>query len=238
MKGAVGTRRQRMQRRWRLERREIERQLSFVPKFEGLEVLHRHQSSPPQIIFSVWKGNDPVGNNEELIIPRSAVTSLFTWENERPACPDGRFYGEYKDSILKLVSSARAYLGQDPQEPSFSDKLWIAYDLAVDLCYVPAPSGGNLSEVRDTAELFGEETSHRLWAYVDGLMEKYHEDRMSGRCSVAASMAYDPEMEERKVDADISLFKILKASIEGIDDSIPPPDLMEIQQDAAASPGA
>lgn len=233
------TRKQEMRHLLYLERKVIEKQLSAIPKFGDLEVLHRHRSSPPQIIFSVWKGNDPAGNNEELILERAAVTSLFTWKDGKPTCPDGLFYEKYKDWILEFVSDARTYLEQAAREQSlsFSDKLDIAYGLAERLCYVSSPPGKHLSTTRDTAELFGEPVSSRLWAYVDGLMDKYHDSRATGACSLAASVAYDPEAEEKRLDADIDLFRILKVSLEGIDDSIPSPSWPVESPDMAASPG-
>jgi len=222
-----------------LERKVIEKQLSAIPKYGDIEICHRHQSSPPRIVFSAWKGNDPVGNNEELILDRAAVTSLFTWKDGKPTCPDGLFYEKYKDWILEFVSDARTYMEQAArkQNLSFSDKLDIAYGLAEDLCYVSSPSEKHLSTARDTAELFGETVSSRLWAYVDGLMHKYHDSRVTGACSLAASMAYDPEAEERKLDADIDLFRILKVSLEGIDDGISSPSWPEESPDTATSPG-
>lgn len=86
-------------------------------------------------------------------------------------------------------------------DESFSDKLWRAYDLAVDLAYAD-----DLCRcVRDTAAIYGDVASLLIWQYVDGLWHKYHEDHATGRCSLADVLGYDHEAAERGVDAHIVL---------------------------------
>jgi len=88
---------------------------------------------------------------------------------------------------------------------SMEEKMLQASRLAVALAYEDCEAG----IVRDTTTLFGQETSDRVWAWVDGLVQKYHLSRIMGRCSLQASLDYDIAKAEESIDADIMKFQVM-----------------------------
>ena len=91
----------------------------------------------------------------------------------------------------------------DVFEPSFRDKLAKAFYLGLALAYV----GDTCVEVRDMDALFGAEVSDRIWVWVDGLVQNYHVSRMTGRCSLQATIDYDIGEAEASIDKEIALFQ-------------------------------
>ena len=83
-------------------------------------------------------------------------------------------------------------------------KMRRAYQLTGNLCFV-WDERGYVGEVRDTQALFGEEASETLWAWSEGLMHKYCEDRTSGRCSLQAFIDFDVGRFEAETDQVIEL---------------------------------
>ena len=73
----------------------------------------------------------------------------------------------------------------DVFEPSFRDKLAKAFYLGLALAYV----------------------SDRIWVWVDGLVQNYHVSRMTGRCSLQATIDYDIGEAEASIDKEIALFQ-------------------------------
>jgi hypothetical protein len=90
-------------------------------------------------------------------------------------------------------------------EISFQDKLDHALELACMLCYE------NDGKVKNTSK-YNKELEDLLWLYADGLIQKYHEKRITGLCSLKQMIDYEMEKEEIEIDEHIELFtQLLKA---------------------------
>ncbi len=83
---------------------------------------------------------------------------------------------------------------------SIKEKLVIVANLACDLAY-------DYDKVVDTDELYGKETSDRIWIYVDGLAQKRIYNGVNGRLSLAENIKFDLSEEEKIINKDIRLFK-------------------------------
>jgi transposase len=111
---------------------------------------------------------------------------------DNPEPPDENNGGYHDLEALKRLKG-------DTDQCSMEDKVIRAGNLAVDLAY-------DGDKVRDTAALFGEENSNLIWVWVDGLAQRRLEKLIHGECSLQASIDFDPQEEERKVDEIIVKF--------------------------------
>lgn len=93
---------------------------------------------------------------------------------------------------------------------SLRDKMYEAYDLALDLCFTEATAAGCWGVI-DTAAIYGDELSNELWDWAEGRMHQFEERRRTGHCSLQAVLDFDPAMFEAEVDATIVKFKKLRA---------------------------
>ncbi len=83
-------------------------------------------------------------------------------------------------------------------ELSVKDKLNKAYSLAC--------------QIVDRAELKLEESMRNIvYGYVDGIMHKYFEKMINGQCSLQASIDFNMEDEEQRLDSDITKFEEILA---------------------------
>jgi hypothetical protein len=89
-------------------------------------------------------------------------------------------------------------------EHSLCWKMRRAYQLTGNLCFV-WDGRGYVGAVRDTRALFGESASADLWAWSEGSMHKYYEDRATGRCSLQAFIDFDIGGFEAEADRVINL---------------------------------
>lgn len=83
-------------------------------------------------------------------------------------------------------------------ELSIDEKIYKAFHLAVKLCE-PLNEG--------TLVIADSEDKDMVWVHADGLRAKYLEDMKYGRCSIQASIDFDVEAEEKRLDADILLLE-------------------------------
>jgi hypothetical protein len=81
------------QKRWakmlREEKKKLESILHPAPKFGDIEICHEHLRNG-KIRFTAWKGDDPVRNSKQWVIPRQDILT-------RP-----EFYKLYEKDILWL----------------------------------------------------------------------------------------------------------------------------------------
>ena len=77
---------------------------------------------------------------------------------------------------------------------SMNEKIVQAHDLAVGLG--ERLNGWSLAVNNDTADM--------IWGHADGLTAKHLYSIRDGRCSLAASINFDPEEEEAKLDREIA----------------------------------
>ena len=78
---------------------------------------------------------------------------------------------------------------------SMNEKIVIAFDTACKLC--DNIDEGNLSVDGEMADL--------IYGHADGLFAKRLYDLRDGRCSIAASIAFDFDKEMEKLDRDIEI---------------------------------
>ena len=113
---------------------------------------------------------------------------------------------------MKVFAEARVGDREQGLEHSLCWKMRRAYRLTANLCFV-WDKRGYVGEVRDTQALFGEEASETLWAWSEGLMHKYYEDRAAGRCSLQAFIDFDVGRFEAEADRVIDLCNRLHGKI-------------------------
>lgn len=92
-------------------------------------------------------------------------------------------------------------MDDEDEELSFADKLNRGYQLALEIIY----EDDHCTRKRDWS--LSRELENEAHEWADGLVHKYHYNRIEGRCSLAASLAYDLAAEERKVDEAIARFE-------------------------------
>lgn len=56
-------------------------------------------------------------------------------------------------------------------------------------------------------DIIPQEHANMVYGHADGLTAKYLRDMRYGRCSIAASIAFDPEVAEKKLDADLLIME-------------------------------
>lgn len=86
-----------------------------------------------------------------------------------------------------------------PVEDSLDEKIRTAFDVSYDLSELLNRDA--LKTDRDTVEM--------IWGHADGLTAKWLYDRRDGRCSLQASIDFDIEAEEKKLDGQIALMRKL-----------------------------
>ncbi len=88
-------------------------------------------------------------------------------------------------------------------DTSINSKIVVAFDLASALCN-PLNSG---------ALVVDKETTDMVFGHADGLIAKHLYNIRDGRCSLQASIDFDPEEQEHRLDAEIAEMRRLVASI-------------------------
>ena len=95
--------------------------------------------------------------------------------------------------------------------PSLHDLMCEAYKLACDLGYSELAPGGYYFTARELP--VDERTSDMIWAWVDGLTQKYYENMSTGHCSLQATIDFDPGEFEEDVERDIRKMKKLLVEV-------------------------
>lgn len=96
---------------------------------------------------------------------------------------------------------------ENTEEKSFQELLNEAYRLACSLAYETILEDQTYFDVREDFPLGGD--SDKIFSYVDGLEHKFLENRMSGHCSLQATIDFDIAEHEKRIDADIEEFRKL-----------------------------
>lgn len=100
-------------------------------------------------------------------------------------------------------------------QKSLADKMQHAYNLSIDLCYNGCDHETKCDHAcTPVSKIVGltYEQEDDVWSLADGLWHKYYHDRVSGRCSLQASIGFDVEKFEQQID---DLIKVMEGAIYG-----------------------
>jgi hypothetical protein len=82
---------------------------------------------------------------------------------------------------------------------TIKEKVYEAHQLALEVCGIGDPELADLSALPMDVQ-------DRLWGHADGLFAGYVEKRISGRCSLQATMDFDMTALEKELDDVIAEF--------------------------------
>ena len=78
-------------------------------------------------------------------------------------------------------------------EQSVDDLMWQCYTAALNIAYLD----DNCSKTRPQPSNISDDLFDEIWTWTDGHYQKSFFDRMEGRCSLAAFLAFSMEKEEK-----------------------------------------
>lgn len=91
---------------------------------------------------------------------------------------------------------------------SLSDLMQTAFKLSLDLSHTELSSLGHYFTPRET-NMGTEKETDMVWAWSDGLMHKFYENRSTGHCSIQSMIDFDVAKFEADVEKDIATMERL-----------------------------